>query len=154
MKNWLWIQSISIVGLAGLLTGCGGGSPGASGPPITLASELAGLTDVQQFAKTPRGKAAMESSYDRTGLNSDWATWTGPGEDGLYELANLKGPGCLKRIWMTSTGSREWLFFFDGEKKPRVKVPLMDMFGESDQFPFPICGKVSGGYYSYMPMPY
>ena len=135
-------------------SGCSQSEPLLDIPPITHETLLSDLTNVQRFAESPRGQVSMVSSHDLSGGNEDWATWTGLDKDGLFEVANLKGPGCIKRIWMTSTGAGEWHFFIDGEKKPSIKVANMDLFGESEQFPQPICNKVSGGYYSFMPPSY
>jgi hypothetical protein len=47
------------------------------------------------------------------------------------------------------------LFFFDGEKQPRLKIRFMDLFsGEVYPFIKPVCGNEIGGYYSYIPIPF
>jgi hypothetical protein len=102
----------------------------------------------------------MISSYDRMGGNMDWADpnslWIG---DRNYLAADLKGPGCLKRIWTTNIGAEEWLFYFDGESTPRLHLTEGDLFGyhgHEGPFPFlsPLAGNVSGGTWCYIPLPY
>ena len=34
----------------------------------------------------------------------------------------MDGPGCVKRIWMTNVPAKEWLFYFDGETEPRLRL--------------------------------
>jgi len=121
---------------------------------INLKSCLVDLATVDTFAKRPLGKAAMISTYDRSGGNRDWGNLRKSDKDGLVTIANLEGPGCVKRIWMTSVPATEWCFFFDGEKVPRIKMKDKDLFGKVVPFLPPLCDKVSGGAYCYMPIPY
>ncbi len=98
------------------------------------------------------------SSYDTTGGNDD-------GFDGTYSylrkekeglvIADLKGPGVVNRIWTPTPTNDTLLFYFDGEKKPRLKIRFMDLFS-GDVYPFvnPVCGNEIGGYYCYIPFPY
>ncbi len=121
---------------------------------IDLSSCLRELSTVATFEKTPRGKVSMISTYDRTGGNRDWGNLRNTDKDGLVTIANLKGPGCVKRIWMTSVPATEWCFFFDGEKTPRIRTKDINLFGKTAPFLPPLCDKVSGGAYCYMPLPY
>ena len=98
------------------------------------------------------------SSYDRTGGNDD-------GFDGTYSyirkennnlvIADLKGPGVLNRIWTPTPSEDSLSFYFDGEKKARLKIKFSDLFS-GNVFPFlkPVCGNEIGGYYCYIPIPY
>lgn len=121
---------------------------------IDLSSCFKDLANVESFAKTPLGKVAMISTYDRTGGNQDWGDLRNSDSDGLVTIANLTGPGCVKRIWMTSVPATEWCFFFDGEKEPRIRMTDRDLFGKVMPFLPPLCDIVSGGAYCYMPLPY
>ncbi len=145
------VVTVAFTAVAGSLTGC---RRQPDGGPVTLSLALAHLTNVAAFARTPLGQTHLVSTYDRMGGNRDWAQWNRPTIDGLYDIANLPGPGCVKRIWMTSVPAQEWLFFFDGEKEPRIRTPMTQLFG--GQFPFlpPVSGYASGGFYSYMPIPF
>lgn len=101
----------------------------------------------------------MFSTYDRMGGNMDWADlnqlWIG---DLNYLAVELKGPGCVRRIWSTNVASEEWLFYFDGETTPRLKLPESKLFVHVGQgsFPFlpPLTESVSGGSSCYIPFPY
>lgn len=82
-----------------------------------------------------------ESSWDRTGGNSDFVT-VKPGE--TVTLANIRGAGSVNHIWMTvadmNGGTPESLdndylrklvlrIYWDGAETPSVLVPLGDFFG-------------------------
>jgi len=121
---------------------------------VSLCGLLADLTNVTSFAQTPLGRAGMISTYDTTGGNRDWAEWQSLGPDGLIELADLKGPGCVTRIWMTHVNAEKWHFYFDGEKTPRISVTTGELFGGGMPFIPPLCDHVSGGYYCFTPIPY
>ena len=143
-----------IVGLV-LLSGCAG-QP-ASMKSVDLSSCLRRMTSVCEFADSPVGHACLISTYDKTGGNNDGAFWDltgGPDENGECLIADLKGPGCVTRIWQTSVPADEWLFYFDGEKSPRIQVSDKELFGSSELFPEPICGTASEGRYCYMPLPF
>ena len=100
----------------------------------------------------------QESSYDRTGNNDDGFSgkysYLRKEEDNLV-LADFKGPGVVNRIWTPTPTNDTLLFFFDGEKNPRLKIRFMDLFS-GDVYPFvkPVCGNEIGGYYSYIPIPF
>lgn len=73
------------------------------------------------------------SSYQTEGKNQDW--WDSqPGS--TLTIADLRGPGCITHIWMTS-GSDEpaWTrrmvlrMYWEGNEHPSVEVPMGDFFG-------------------------
>ena len=122
---------------------------------IDFQSSLATLTNLQEFARTPPGRTYLESTYDRTGGNNDWGNMRDTDPDGLKTIVNLKGPGCLTRLWQTSTPGDQWLFFFDGEREPRLIVPgNTAMFGNTPPFQYPLSGDLSGAAYSYVQYPF
>lgn len=134
-----------------LLGGCG------ERRTVTAASSVAVLTDLQDFCQPARGISDMFSTYDRQGGNADW--WQVPppvaGTRDLYEALRVKGPGCIKRIWQTNTPATEWLFYFDDETEPRLRLSGGDMFGGDAGSPRrPVQGGASGGCYSYLPLPF
>jgi len=144
-----------VLGLSILVVaGCGGNR--RSDRPLTYSCLLQDLTNVAAFARAPAGQSKMVSSYDTTGGNNDWGRWekSMADEKGLVELAHLKGPGCVKRIWMTSVPSTEWHFFFDGEKEARILLSPQELFGGSFPFEPPIANRVGTGYYCYVPLPF
>ena len=71
---------------------------------VSVESQLRAMLSVSSMQVRPVGRTEMVSSYDRYGGNSDWAVWNESrlDPDGLVTLANLSGPGCVTRIWMTS----------------------------------------------------
>jgi hypothetical protein len=49
-----------------------------------------------------------------------------------FTLAEIDGSGAIQHIWMTPTGNWRYSilrFYWDGEKKPSVEVPVGDFFG-------------------------
>jgi len=135
--------------LLSILSGCEGEKQSAS-----LQSELDHLSTVMTFCQPVKSESDMFSSYDRQGGNMDWFTFPAPfdGKE-LYELTTFQGPGCLTRIWMTNIPATEWLFYFDGEPEARLKLATTNLFSQSELFT-PLQGGVSGGSYSYLPLPY
>jgi hypothetical protein len=76
-----------------------------------------------------KAKSLRASSWDVSGRNGD-AWGIAPGQTRV--LADIKGPGCIKHIWMTQgQGYRDVLIkmFWDDEENPSVLCPLGDFFG-------------------------
>jgi len=79
------------------------------------------------------GKSKRASSFDVRGGNHDY--WQiGGGE--ARELAHIKGPGCIRHIWVTAHSEDQWYLrkallraYWDGERCPSIDVPLGDFFG-------------------------
>ena len=115
---------------------------------------LSDMTNLTRLASAPRGEAHLHSSYDRSGLNQDWANMAVPDPDGLYTIGRFEGPGCVRRIWMTNIPAERWLFFFDGESEPRLSIRQVDLFGGQAPFQLPLAGSVSAACHSYIPMPF
>ena len=137
-----------LVADAAFLAGC------RDGRSVAVVSEVANLTNLIAFCEPPSGVSGMESTYDRQGGNADW--WVVPrpvaGSTDLYEMFRMDGPGCIKRIWNTNVPVKEWLFFFDGETKPRWTT--QSIFPPSSLNCTSICWWVSGGAFSYLPVPF
>lgn len=70
-------------------------------------------------------------------------------------IAGMKGPEVINRINTPTSTSNVILLFFDGGEKPRLSLPLYELFA-SNRFPFlaPVCGHEVGGFYCYLPIPY
>lgn len=120
--------------------------------------ELQNLSDLSRLPLYPTGEMEQLSSYDRTGGNDD-------GFSGKYSairtdaeglvIADLKGPGIVNRIWTPTPTADTLKFYFDGEKRPRIAVPFIDLFtGKHAPFIAPLCGNQLGGFYCYLPIPY
>ena len=141
-----------IIGLLVLAVGCD--RRRATMPVVTLSSSLQKLTNLNTFAETPSGSMQMVSTYDRSGGNNDWGQWDQRSPDGTADLVTLEGPGCLTRIWGTSIPASEWLFYVDGEVTPRIRRSKAEIFGGALPFLPPLSDIVSGGRYSYVPIPF
>lgn len=125
---------------------------------VFYRQELMNLLDLSRLPSYRSGEMYQLSSYDTTGGNDD-------GFSGKYSfvrkeaaglvIADLKGPGVVNRIWTPTPTTDTVKFYFDGERKPRIAVPFIDLF-TGDRFPFlaPLCGNEIGGYYCYLPIPY
>ncbi|MBN1894548.1 DUF2961 domain-containing protein [bacterium] len=119
-----------------------------------------GIQELYRLDWLPRLKQSVEigsiSSYDRSGGNDDGFSGKYSSirkEAGGLVLVDLKGHGCIYRIW-TPTPTDDWMaFFFDGEKKPRIRIRFRDLFtGNQPPFLHPIAGSGAGGFYSYYPL--
>ncbi len=116
----------------------------------------------------PGVNCKMFSSYDRSGGNDDGfnGTWSSlRTEDGNSVLAEMNGAGCIQRIWFThSSLTRDGLLkyngehiriYLDGSDIPALDVPLENLFSSDlPQFPEPLAGSGTGGFYCYVPIPY
>ncbi len=142
------------IALLPLASGCG--RPAQDGEPVTFESMLPALTNRTAIAMPPLrpGNMRMISSYDRTGGNEDWLTGLRPDAEGLVTLAEIDGPGCVVRIWMTGYRYQDLRFYIDGEREPRIQKAPRELFGGDLPFSYPLSGIVSGGSYSYLPIPF
>lgn len=121
-----------------------------------------GLTELSQLHRLPRLKPSVKvasiSSYDRTGGNDDGFSGKYSfvrKEDGGLVIADLKGPGYIYRIWTPTPTDEPLEFYFDGETTPRIKLKFRELFdGSQPPFVTPLAGFGSGGFYSYLPLPY
>lgn len=119
-------------------------------------SALSRLDQLARFRSSVR--VASFSSYDRTGGNDD-------GFSGRYSfirkegdalvLAEMEGPGVIYRIHTPTPTDDPLEFYFDGEAEPRLKLKLRELFnGSRPPFVAPLANYGSGGFYSYVPIPY
>jgi hypothetical protein len=132
-------------------------------PASAAAPEPYGLAAMVQFDRLPYFKldtqAGGQSSYDRTGGNDDSGHYLYTDAFGDNVLLDLKGPGTVYRLWVTGFANDARIkFYFDGETTPRVNMLLCDLFaGINPPFVTPLVGNnrvSSGGFYSYIPMPF
>lgn len=101
------------------------------------------------------------SSYDTTGGNRDRYELA-PGDSAV--LLEMDGPGVIRQLWMTvASADPHYLrrvslkMYWDGEEEPSVSAPLGDFFGngfEKIHYTALPMGVSSGGFYSYLPMPF
>ncbi|HEX4488155.1 MAG TPA: glycoside hydrolase family 172 protein [Terriglobales bacterium] len=116
------------------------GAAGAAGATVAakpLAAATGKPTDgefrLPEYACSQDYRSLKQSSYDRSGGNSD--AWPiAPG--GMKEVFNSEGPGVITHIWFTIAAESSFhlkeivlRIFWDGESKPSVEVPVGDFFG-------------------------
>ncbi len=144
---------VAVVFLAGLFHVSG------QNQPYRWSDEVELLKRVDQLPAYRHNQLIeQESSYDRTGGNDDGFSGKYSyirKENGNRVLAEFEGPGVLNRFWTPTPTEDTLLFYFDGEKEPRLKIKFIDLFsGEVYPFVKPVVGNEIGGYYSYIPIPF
>jgi hypothetical protein len=115
--------------LAGL-TGFGAAAAAAQRPAAVGAPDA---TLLPRYARALNYKSLKQSSFDRTGGNSDrWPIAPGA----TQELFRSDGPGIISHIWFTIAAQspnhlKEIVIraYWDGNSKPSVEVPVGDFFG-------------------------
>ena len=98
--------------------------------PSRMPTSVSFLPD---YARAQNYKSLKQSSYDRTGGNSD--RW--PIEPGATrEVFNSPGPGLISHIWFTIAAQsanhlKELVLraYWDGNVKPSIETPIGDFFG-------------------------
>jgi len=120
-----------------------------------------GIDGTVRGLASPRDWAVKQvSSYDRTGGNNDDA-FGHQVFDGGVVLADLQGPGSVMRIWTRNPTGTVFIYVDDMEH-PLITAPFRDLFtGDLELFSPgfnlfapPFSGEGSGGYFSYVPIPY
>ena len=130
------------------------------------------IQDLYQLERLPRLRTGtsfrMFSSYDRTGGNDDGFSGKYSSlrlEGGDSVLAEVTGPGVIRRIYFAPSdwwrqdvldgrGERIRIYLDDGAT-PALDLPVQDLFnGRHPRFPRPLVGSGSGGFYSYVPIPF
>lgn len=125
------------------------GSERASALPYGL--QLLARPDLLPVLRDTR--CVMDSSFDRSGGNGDAGNFLRREGDRAV-LADIRGPGCIYRIW-SANATGQLQIFLDGETKPRIDCPMQDLFlGKVVPFVAPLVGKKSGGWYCFFPIPF
>ena len=121
--------------------------------------------DLSDLPRLRDAKRKRFSSYDRTGGNKDYFV-VPTGE--TVVLADMKGAGCIKHIWVTIRTRDEYYLrklvlraYWDGEKDPSVEVPIGDFFGMGHALcknfvsaPLQMSPEDGKGFNCWWPMPY
>jgi len=109
---------------------------------ITVRTLLSEMVDFETLAGRPRPffKEAMASSYSRESRKGGEA-WFDNKDVGQYVrtemnagrkehvLADLRGPGTITRFWSANPDLTNAVrFYFDGEARPRLELPLSSLF--------------------------
>ncbi|MFO0983422.1 MAG: glycoside hydrolase family 172 protein [Planctomycetota bacterium] len=116
------------------------------------------LVDLWALARPRAWRELQCSSFDRTGGNDDGfaGRFAPPAEAHERVLLDVAGAGCVHRIWSANPGRETRLaFLFDGEAEPRLECSFLDLFtGALPPFVEPLAAIVSGGAFSYVPLPF
>jgi len=106
----------------------------------------------------PSVRVGAVTSHDPSGKNDDGFSGAHSfvrKEGDALVIADLAGPGVVTRIWTPTPTDDPVEFYFDGEARPRLVVPMRQLFvGGPAPFRAPLVGYGAGGYYSYVPLPY
>src|SRR5437870_610960 len=116
--------------LQGMLTA------GALAAPAAAQAQSGGASATASFlpfyARALHYKSLKQSSYDKTGGNSDrWPIAPGA----VQEIFSAEGPGVISHIWFTIAAAHDHLKelvirgYWDGNAKPSVEAPIGDFFG-------------------------
>jgi hypothetical protein len=114
------------------ILGAAGAAAGAK-PLAAAVHSSEGEYHLPEYACAQDYRSLKQSSYDRTGGNSDaWPIVPGA----TKEVFSSDGPGVITHIWFTiAARSRFHLkeivlrMYWDGASKPSVEVPVGDFFG-------------------------
>ncbi len=123
------------------------------GGDLGFADFVQDLIDLEGLSKIDAPQMLMESSYDRTGGNDDGfnPAWL---KDGVYTIANIEGPGVVRRMW-TARPEGRLRIYLDGNTRPVIDMLTEDFFaGRKPPFERPVAGPMGGGNYSYFPLPF
>lgn len=124
--------------------------------PAVAQSPLPRMLDVSQLARLRPVSVGMFSSYDRTGNNDDGFSGKHSflrKEGDALVIAELKGPGAITRLWTPTPIDAPIEFYIDGERSPRIVMPLNQLFtGRQAPFTGPLVGRGAGGFWSYVPI--
>jgi hypothetical protein len=143
-------------------------------PTLTYGDLIRRMTDVSRLAVLPEvgEKCAQRSSYDRasrydakTGKYVNWdANGDGSGiirrEGDRVVMAEMKGPGCIWRIWSAAAEKGHVKIYLDDQEEPAVDLPFAAYFdGKHAPFKFPalsynLSTVGSSGQNLYLPIPY
>jgi len=120
---------------------------------------------LEGLLKIVDAKSKRISSYDRSGGNADYIKFK-KGETAT--LAEMKGAGIVKHIWVTISSKDELArrnlvlrMYWDGQKHPSVEAPIGDFFGQGwgmkynfISLPLAAAPKEGNALNCYFPMPY
>jgi hypothetical protein len=120
-----------LIGVAGLSAAAS--SATAAQKAAKTVAKAADANPLPWYARQQNYKSLKQSSYDRTGGNSDrWPIAPGA----TQELFNSTGPGIITHIWFTISAEspnhlKEIVLrgYWEGNDKPSIEVPVGDFFG-------------------------
>jgi hypothetical protein len=128
------------------------GSPACAQERLSYADLVGRLTDLEHLAvlPAPGSTCAQWSSYDRASKYDEktgkYIAWDANGDGGgiirregnRSVLAEMKGPGCIWRIWSALPKKGHIKIYLDGQEKPVIDMPFVDYFdGKHAPFAYP-----------------
>ena len=141
---------------------------------LSYAELVHRMTNLARLAELPDEgeKCGQCSSYDRASRYDEktgkYVNWSANGDgNGIIRtegdrvvMAEMKGPGCIWRIWSAAAGKGHVKIFLDDQPEPVVDLPFIDYFdGQHAPFQYPALSynmtkTGSAGQNLYMPIPY
>ncbi|MEI6913998.1 MAG: glycoside hydrolase family 172 protein, partial [Armatimonadota bacterium] len=142
----------------------------AGAEKLTYSDLVMRLVDMEQLAVLPlRGETCQQaSSYDRASkydaTTGKYVNWDANGdnagvvreEDVKLVLAEIRGPGCITRMWSALADQGHVRIYLDGAKNPAVDLPFVSYFdGKTEPFNYPsLVHTVARGLNNYVPIPF
>ncbi len=137
---------------------------------LTYSDLVGRLTDLEHLARLPApGEfCAQWSSYDRAStydaVADKYIGWDANGDgDGIIRkegdklvLAEMRGPGCIWRIWSANPFGGKVTVYLDDQPEPVIDLPFKRYF-DGQQAPFnrsALVHTVARGWNNYTPIPY
>jgi len=141
---------------------------------LTYADLVRRMTDLSHLAVLPQDgeKCGLWSSYDRASRHDEktgkYVNWDANGDgNGVIRtegdkvvMAEMKGPGCIWRIWSAAAEKGHVKIYLDDQPQPVVDLPFADYFdGKHPPFAYPALSYNlnligSSGQNLYLPIPY
>lgn len=145
---------------------------------VTLHSLLVEMTDREEAARFPEPiyTSRQFSSYDRKSIAPEQPGWFANDDrsnflrvetsDGRQEhvMLDAEGPGAIVRFWVTvagTDGSGILRVYLDGQTKPEIEGPVLEILSGSLLCGYPLAASVSErtgylqrGHNLYLPIPY
>lgn len=123
---------------------------GIFGAPVSAISPFRQLYDLDDLPLLKTGiRTYQVSSHDPAGGNADAGHFVRVAGN-VKVLADLQGPGIVRRIWSANPSGRLRISV-DGAAV--VDAPFQDVFENKVRgFRSPVAGRTSGGWYSYVPI--
>ena len=114
------------------------------------------------------GQSLMFSGNDPGGKNKDHGNFLriepkgATFDKGDWVLAEMEGPGSITRIWVTGRSIKgdaaricgRINIYIDSKGSPAIDLPIEDFFGKTQPFVSPLAMPTSGGWVSYVPVPF